>query len=831
MWRNYLKVGVRALVNNRTYALINLFGLAVGLAACLLIILFIRYERSFDEWLPGAERVYQVQRLATSGTEAGHRYGQTAFVAALALPPQFPEIEAATGLIPVSGIVRKDGAPFDIGDVYATDASFLDVLRLPLVSGNPRTALTGVDTILLTESAARRLFGRTDVLGRTVARIGSDGDRLLRVTGVLRDLPSNSHLRLNALYRPNLAARRTGNEVFTEWNWVAAWVYVRLRPGTDPNAIEGRMPPALRRLVPANLRDTSAPDGLGFTQKLLNVRAINTAAIDSGTMRAGTPAKTLITFGIVAAFLLVVACVNFINLATARASRRAREVGLRKTLGATRGQLVLQFLLEASVLVGLAGLLALALAELALPWLNALIEGRIAIRYLGADGIMMPLAAVLLIVALLGGVYPAFFLSRYRPAVVLKAGQGGSEAPGAARLRLALVVVQFAVSIALIICTAIIHAQTLFARSADPGYRVPGLLYVLYPELIGERAQIEAFMRRIEAVPGVGSAARAGITPDPNMTATTNFRVPGAPDSVILQVVPIDGDTFATLDMSLVAGRNVTHRREADVGAPMNNLDPERTRLVRERGLNVVVDESAARLLGFADPQAAVGRPIGREDSESGEGSAPYTIVGVVNDARFESARFESFPKIYYVAPASHLSIAVRFDPGRAAAVMSAVQSLWKSAVSTDPFTGFFADERIAEMYAADEKRARMFAIFAAFAVLISCLGLYGLAAFTAEHRTKEIGIRKVLGARVRDIVRLLVWQLTRPVLLANLVAWPVAWWAMRNWLNEFQSRIEITPSPFVAAGLLALIVAAATIVAHAVRVARANPIHALRYE
>jgi putative ABC transport system permease protein len=831
MWRTHLTAGLKALRRDPLFTAINLFGLAVGLSACVLIVLFIRYERSFDDWLPGAERVYQVQRVATSGTDAGHRYAQTSYVAVSDLPPQFPEIERATGLVSVSGVVRKEGEPFDLEDVYATDANFLDVLPLPLVHGDPKTALADVDTIVLTETAARRLFGRIDVLGRIVPRIGSNGDRMLRVTGVLRDLPPNTHLRLNALYRPNLAARKTGNEVFTQWNWVSGWVYVRLRAGADPAALEQRMLPALKRLVPTSYRDTSAGDGLGFTQKLLNVRAINSAPIDSGTMRPGTPAKTLVTFGVIAAFLLLVACVNFTNLATARASQRAREVGLRKTLGATRGQLVVQFLLEASLIVGLAGLLALALAELALPLLNNLIDGKIEIRYFGTGGIMAPLLAALVMVALLGGTYPAFFLSRYRPAVVLKANQSGAEAPGAGRLRLALVVMQFAVSIALIICTAIIHAQTLYARSADPGYRVPGLLYVLNPEEIGEQSQIEAFMRRLEAIPGVRSAARAGVTPNSNSTATTSFRARGAARSVVLQIVPIDGDTFATLGMRMRAGRSVTHEREADVGAPMNNADPERTALVRERGLNVVVDESAARLLGFADPQSAIGQPIGREDSESGEGSAPYTIVGVVNDARFESARFETFPKIYYVAPTSHLAIAVRFDPGRAAAVMSATQSLWKSAVHTDPFTGFFADARIGDMYAGDERRARMFAIFAAFAVLISCLGLFGLAAFTAERRTKEIGIRKVVGARTRDIVRLLVWQFTKPVVIANLIAWPVAWWAMRDWLNQFDARMALTPGPFFAAGLLALLIATGTVAGHAIRVARTNPIHALRYE
>jgi len=830
MWRNNLTVGLRALSRNPLFAAINLFGLAVGLAACLLIILFIRYELSFDAWLPDSDRVYQVQRIETTGTNAGTLYAQTAVVAAAAMPAQFPEIEAATGLVGYSGIFRKDGNLVEVDDVYgAADGYVLDVLRLPLVAGDPRTALSAVGNIVLSETAARQLFGRTDVVGRTVTRSTLQGQQVARVTGVLRDLPGNSHLRIGAIYRPNLS-QPTGNEDFTKWNWVSGWVYVRLRPGANVEAVNRRMVAALQRIVPNSERDDSARDGLGFTQRLMNVRDINTAAIDSGTMRLGTPIKTLVTFGIVAAFLLIVACVNFTNLATARASRRAREVALRKTLGARRSQLVVQFLLESFITVFAAGLVAVALIELALPYLNNLIAGDIRVRYLGESGVLVPLVALLVVVSLLGGLYPAFFLSRFRPSIVLKANQSGAEAPGTARLRIALVVLQFAVSIALIICTAIIYAQTLYARSQDPGYRVPGLLFVMYPELLGDRPQIETFMRRLEAVDGVTSVARVGVTPNPDTTSVGTFRQPGAPESVGLQIVTLDGKAFATLGMRLIAGRAVTEQREADVGAPMFHADPERDRLIEQRGLNVVLDESAARLIGFRDAQSAVGRQIGR-DSEDGHPVAPYTVVGVVNDARFESARRDSIPKIYFVAPTGQLSLAVRFDPARAPAVMSDIESLWKSSVDTVPFNGFFADQRIANMYRADERRGRMFAIFAAFAVLISCLGLFGLAAFTAERRTKEIGIRKVLGARTRDIVRLLVWQFTRPVLVANLIAWPVAWWAMRNWLSEFQSRIDIGPTPFVLAGLLAFVIAVGTIAGHAVRVARANPIHALRYE
>jgi len=830
MWRNYLTVGLAALRRDPLFTAINLVGLAVGLAGCLLIILFIRYELSFDDWLPEADRTYQVQRISTSGAEGPQRFAMTSFVAADVMRSRFPEVESATALVWGNGTFRRNGEAIRIDNVYAGDGNFLDVLRLPLAAGDRSAALAAADNIVLTESTARRLFGRTDVLGETLTRVTQTGDKPMRVTAVLRDLPGNSHLRIAAIYRPNIVADAPGNEIYTRWTWVSGWVYVRLRPGTDVAAMHRRMPEVLQRVVPGDQRDRTAPDRLGFTQELMNVSAINTAALDSGTMRLGTGTKTLVTFGLVAAFLLVVACVNFTNLATARASRRAREVGLRKTLGATRGQLIVQFMVEAAVVVVAAGLLALALVELALPWLNAQIDGDIELRYFGSSGVLLPLAALLALVGVLGAVYPAFFLSRYRPALVLKANRAAPDTPGAGRLRTALVVVQFAVSIALIICTATVYAQTLYARSVDPGYDVGGLLFVPNPEFIGDRGQVETFMRRVEAIPDVRSVARVGITPDPNTTSNSAFRVPGAPGSVSLQLIDIDGNAFETLGVRVVAGRTVTHEREMDVGAPRFDIDPERERLVEQRGLNVVIDESAARALGFPDPRAAIGRQL-VSDRSDGRVVVPYTIVGVVNDTRFESARFEALPKIYYVSPHHHLSLAIRFEGTSGHAVMSAVERLWKSAVTLGPFEGFFADERIARMYDSDERRAAMFAIFAAFAVLISCLGLFGLAAFTAQHRTKEIGIRKVLGARTRDIVRLLVWQFTRPVLLANLIAWPIAWWAMRDWLSEFESRIDLGPGPFVVAGLVALAIAVGTIAGHAVKVARANPIHALRYE
>jgi putative ABC transport system permease protein len=545
--------------------------------------------------------------------------------------------------------------------------------------------------------------------------------------------------------------------------------------------------------------------------------------------------RSIATFTIIALLILGMAVVNFVNLATARAGQRAREVAVRKVLGAGRGQLMRQFLGESLLLVSLSMLIALALVELTLPTFAAFLEADLDIGYFGASGVALPVLALTLLVGLAGGLYPAFQLSRYQPAAVLKANRSSTDPQGSGRLRNLLVVAQFAVSIGLIACTAIVYHQTVFARTADPGYQRDGLITIKGLNNPEVRKVREVLAREIAKVEGITRVAATRIVPAEGPTFFTTANVPGQPKGLNVGWYSVEPGFFDTMRIGMVLGRKLStqyanDRMFVDVEAPDQAAVEAAVRAMVARGGNVVVNQSAAKLLGYASPAAALGKQIRVPAFGDEFGLATVTIVGVAKDTRFRSVREAVEPIIYY-DDGYYRYLAARFEAANATAVMSGIEGVWRRLLPEVPFEASFTEEKLAELYGAEEARGQTFGSFAMLAILIACLGLFGLAAFTAERRTKEIGIRKVFGARVRDIVQLLAWQFSKPVIIANLIAWPVAWWVMRDWLNQFDARIALTPGPFVLAGALALVIAISTIASHAIKVARMNPIHALRYE
>jgi putative ABC transport system permease protein len=526
------------------------------------------------------------------------------------------------------------------------------------------------------------------------------------------------------------------------------------------------------------------------------------------------------------------AVMNFINLSTARATQRAREVALRKVLGAGRRHLIAQLLGESLLMAGIAMLLALAAAEVASAWSSAWIDADLRMDYLGEDGMLWPALALFALTGLLGGLYPAFYLSRFQPAAVLRANQAAAEAPGSGRLRAALVVVQFAIAIGLMACTTIIYWQTRYVETIDPGYRRDGLIQIDSAwRFAGDSTEYEAARREMLAIPGVVAAGRTSLGLAATNKSIQAVRAPGVQEGLSMGVYGVDPGFFQTLDMRLLAGRFFAESQGKDRVIRSAEGAPPRTaaREMAKRGLNVVINRNAALLLGFADPQGALGKSI--RVSVAGDDLVPSTIVGVVEDTRIRTARDAVEPLIYTYDPERTYQVVVRYAEARPRDLMDGLAKVWRKFEPEIPFQADFAEDLIGRLYAAERSRAALFAAFSGLAILIACLGLYSLASFATERRTKEIGIRKVLGARVRDIVRLLAWQFSKPVIIANLVAWPVAWWAMRDWLNTFDARIPLGPGPFVLAAGLALAIAVATVAGHALRVARLNPIHALRYE
>ncbi|MBA2919650.1 FtsX-like permease family protein [Sphingomonas sp. MAH-20] len=829
MWRSNLVAGLRALQKNRTYAFINIFGLAIGLAACIVLLLYVRYELTYDDWLKDADRVYQVQLIHTD-PETGVRTIQQESEGAAAAPlaKDFQQIDAVVRADGDRPVFLRDGEPV-FADMLSADPQFFQVVSVPFLRGDPRHALDQANSLVMSRAEAIKQFGTDDVLGRTVTRIMRGEKVELRVTGVFEDLPRHSHMKFGLVTKidPEDAASCT-------WGCVNGFVYLKLRPGASPDPITAGLPAWEKRNIPSrNVGGAMVSEGDDFDWRLVNVRDVHLSGASGGDPeRPNNDRTTVVTFAVIALLILGIAVANFVNLATARAGQRAREVALRKLAGAARRQLIAQFLGESLLIVGLSMLIALALAELSLPYIAAYLGTDLHLVYLGADGVLLPILGLWLAVGLLGGLYPAFYLTRFQPGVILRSNRSAAEPPGTGKLRALLVVAQFAVSIGLIVCTLVVYSQIRFARSIDAGFRRDGLITVANLDRAVVVPLVDTLIREAQRLPAVRSAAATSIFPATGQTLNTDFSVEGRVKPITIGWYSVSPEFFETAGVGLLAGRLPSRANQMD--ATLLPVDADARKAIAQsyvdRGANIVVNRLAARQLGFADPEAAIGKTVRVNAFGAKNGLMPATIVGVVKDSRFRSLR-EQPEAVAYMNNGFYSRLLVHFEGAEPAVVRERLAQLWKRLVPTVPFEADYADAELAELYRVDQARGLSFAGFAGLAVAVACLGLFGLAAFTAERRTKEIGIRKVFGASIADIVRLLVWQFTKPVVIANLIAWPAAWWIMRDWLNQFDARIALTPGPFLLAGLIAFAIAIGTVAGHAIRIARTNPIHALRYE
>ncbi len=831
MWRNYWTVAVRALAKNRTYSIINIAGLAIGMAACIMILLYINYEESYDSWVPDVENTYQLQAWYPHPKDQPPTLLQmSAYVSKGAALKDYPQVER--------GVYVQDGAPvfFRNGQAQSTkdwlyaDDDFLKVVNLPLLAGG---TLTAPGTAVLTQDEAIKRYGTDQVVGQTLTIITRGQRHDLRIVGILKNLPRNSSMKVNAILRMDFNALYVDNPDFLTkcWGCQSGYVYLKLRPGADVKAMQAEEPAWEKRNIPdepnGNIRYNAGDDQ---DWHFVNLKDVHLGKAQDASMTPGNDPKSIATFAIIALLILGMAVVNFTNLATARASQRAREVALRKVLGATRRQLVVQFVSESILISAISMVLALALIELLVRPFAAFLDADLTLNYLGHGGILLPAIALTLLVGIVSGLYPALFLSRFQPAQVLKANRSAAETPGSGRIRSVLVVFQFAVSIGLIICTAVIYGQTVYARHVDPGYKRDHILQVeemSRAQLWPKAQMIVDQMKRIPGVQAVG-LTDIGVATDNN--SNTGIIPPGSDKQVTIGQYNVGDGFLDAMGLRLKAGRWFDPNRPLDDATVPYPRDENYEKTLAQRGVNVVLNEYAVKKLGFKSPQDAVGKTVRSELFEPEDGMVNINIIGVVGDSRFRSVRTPIDPIMFRKVTAGPEFMVIRYR-GDPATIRAAAEHQWKQVTNEVPFNAKFSEEIVGELYKKEDARAQTFAAFSLLAVIIGCLGLFGLAAFTAQRRTKEIGIRKVLGARTRDIVQLLVWQFSRPVIIANVIAWPVAWWMMRSWLNTFDQRIALTPVPFVIAGAIALGIAIATVVGHAIKVARANPIHALRYE
>ena len=819
MWKNYLRVALRNVSRRKGYAAINIAGLTVGLACCLVIFQYVAFERSFDRFHAHEADLYRVTvSMAGPGETLGEEAGAyTSQAMGPALAEGVPEILRFARVHPEYGgaVVSSPSAPervFEEERAFYVDPAFLEMFSFPLVAG---TGALAPGTLLLSEAAAEKYFGDADPLGQTLDWTGRiEGP--FRVAGVLADVPANSHLQFDFLLPVGDLLRdgQYAEEPEGGWSWNNFSTYLQLRSGTDPAVADRKLTEVLLAHRGEALREQ------GYTARM-NAQPLRdlhlTAEITGAAGREGVvmgSRRTVYFFTVIGLVTLLIALVNYVNLATARALDRAREVGVRKAVGAERGQLVVQFLAESALTILIAAALAVVLAVALTPLVNGLVETRLTAALWADAGFWGAFLGTLLVAMLLAGLYPAFVLSSFRPAAALK-GKGGSFT-GGLWLRRGLVVVQFAASVVLIGGTAVVYDQLGYMRGMDLGMDLEQVLTVRGPRILPEEADPEAmtatFVEELRRVPGVRQVATSSTLPGQgfNWNGAAIRKAEDDPASAIRGVVTWIDTSFAALyGLELVAGD----------GYAEFTLPPDST----EHPIALIPSETAIRALGYDTPADALGAALDLGGYEA-------RIVGVFRDFHWASGHEERANVFFGRSPAG-AQVSLRVGTDDLAGTIAAVEGTYARLFPGNVFTYAFADEAFAAQYREDQRFATLFTLFAGLAIAIACLGLFGLASFMAQQRAKEVGVRKVLGASVVGLVALLTRDFLKLVVVAVVIASPVVYGLMSRWLESFAYRVALGPGVFLLAGGIALAIALATVSAQAFRAASADPVRAIRSE
>jgi putative ABC transport system permease protein len=827
LFKNYLVTALRNLTRHKLYSFINIAGLTVGLTCAIFVILFVRDQLSYDRWIPGTTNLYRVENTLNLPGRPPSENAMSPFAAPQAMLDQIPEVQARTRLDrkSVTNLVGNRQFPQKVDIV---DPNFLQVIALPLVTGNPATVFAKPEAAVISQTIARKYFGDASPIGRTIVMSGQHCDdsyqnctatrQALVVSGVLRDIPHNSQIQADVMIPNTSAASGINQEMRDNWLFMSTFGYVRLAPGADPNAVTAKFRTVIDHIVDAAKRTNMREPG----SALLAPRLTPFADAHLSTDRFGgmtPPGSWTIVYGFsaIGALILLIACFNFTNLATARAMMRAREISLRKVVGARRRQLAVQFLGEAVLTALIALAFALALSEVLMPLFDNILGLPIRVDYFGDWRLDLFVAAVGVAAGLLSGAYPALVLSGFRPAATMRIGSTSGQ--GAGLTRTTLVVLQFAVSIGLGIAAAVIFAQISFTRNVDLGFRKDAIVDVNTNGI--PPGTVDSMARVLRAGADIAGAAASMAVPFSNDHNNISAHAPGATSSEEFALVPSSPDFMHLYGIKLLAGRLLSEQRGSDA------VSPDQLQGKPGQPINILINAAAARRLGYT-PQTAIGKTL----TLDAFGGGMVTVVGVVADAKEDGPKkpVDATMYMYWRAfPLGHLSVRIR--DGREQEGLAFIDRTWRAFAPGNAIQRHFLDDDYDRQFQADERQGTLFGIFVGIAIFIACLGLFGLAAFSTERRTREIGLRKTFGARTNDIIWMLLRQFSVPVLIANLIAWPVAWYWLHGWLSGFAYRIPLSPLYFIGAGGSALVIAWATVFVHAHRVANANPIHALRYE
>ncbi len=802
MLKNYFKIALRNLRKNPAYALINVAGLALGIACCTIMLLYVRDELTFDTFHQKTERIYRLTETRQSPESGERHFPFTKGPVGPALVADFPEIVNAVRLRDRQGVgrftVKYGEQRFYEGDYLIAEASFFEVFDFKLMQGDAATALTAPLAVVLTETAAQKYFGNLNPIGK-VLNIERTGD--CKVTGILQDPPPNSHLDFSMLISfATLEAVPGWKRFIDSWDSDSFITYVLTEHPLEVEAFNAKLPAFLQKYRGANPAQAHALK----LQPLAEIH-FQSARLEFDRNHAKGQIAYVYIFGLIALFVLFIACINYMNRATAAAMKRAKEIGMRKVVGAFKRQLLGQFLGESLLLASLALLCAIALAEFALPAFNAMADKKLALNLIADRAQLASLLGLGLLVGLAAGSYPAFYLSRLRPALVFK----GESKAGGALLRRGLVVAQFALSIIMIVATLAAHQQLDYIRAKNLGFNQEQLV-VIDINSGNTRRNFAAIKNEMAKIPAVKSVSVSSRVPGEWKNLSQIEALPeGAPETEqrTMYFLGIDEDFLRTFEMSLSTGRNLSSAMGTDTAA-------------------ILINETAARALGWDEPLKQELRVLA--DNYRGR------VVGVVKNFHFQSLHEAIAPLVlgHWNNPVREIDyFTARVNAENLPQTLAALQKVHEQFDQVTPFEYNFLDERLNDFYQTDMRVGKVFGAAATLTIFIACLGLLGLAAFTAEQRTKEIGVRKVLGASLGNIILLLSKDFARLVLIATLIASPMAFFALQKWLQNFAYRITLGLDMFVLAGLLALFIALLTVSYQALKAALANPVKALRYE
>ncbi len=826
MFQNFLTTAYRNILQDKLFSMINIIGLALGFAACLLIFLFVWSETNYDSWVPENDRIF---RLESTYVVNGRGPLPTVVVPARtkeAIVADYPHlIEKATHILGQGPSVRRGDQQFN-ENVNFVDENFLEIFPLTFLQGSAENALPDSRSLAISQSMKEKYFGDGAAVGEVLTLINNGNANDYRITGVYADVSDQTHFTADmlSLIDPE-EFEQNAPGVFTSWFFPSAFTYLKLKEGVSPDDLRREFSAFADKhnVVPQVASYANTKPHEYFQPHLINIRDIHLDQRVPNDFKPHGSIFIVYAFSGIAILLLLIASVNFINLATARSLRRAKEVALRKTMGASRTQLIAQFMSEAFLTVTFSTVLALILAHLVLPPFNQMLNLSLSLASIITVegliyGVMFIIAA-----AMISGAYPAFYISQARPGDVLHSNKSGSE--GAGLLRTALVTFQFAISIALVSSTIILYFQTSYVSSLNIGYESENRAVLRLPFSQTTDIQGTSIQNELSRVPGIKSVGFSGPIPTDTTGATFAVFSPkvDSTDSVSMAFVSTGYGYFETYGIEPIAGRTFSK----DFGTDRIGFDP--TDPQPEYEGTIILNQSALAKTGYTSPEEAIGQPL--RVTQPNNMSVNATIVGVVPDVHYGDARTATTPMIHYYLPNFVFSVSFEYDPAMLDSIRAEVERIWQQQYPENPINLQFVEELLDAQYDDEYRQGQLLAAFSILTVLVAALGLFGLASFTAARRTKEVGIRKVLGATVTDIVGLFVWNLSKPIFIANLFAWPVAYYYMQNWLSGFIYRIDITLIPFISAGIIVSLFGAITVAARTYKVAKTHPSKALRYQ